>query len=59
VNRQDVTIFMVEQTAHLELQIAAYAYVLQTGRIALDGPARELMDDPHTRDVYLGRGQLG
>jgi branched-chain amino acid transport system ATP-binding protein len=59
VNRQGVTIFMVEQNAHLALQIADYAYVLQTGRIALDGPARELIDDPHIRDVYLGGGQLG
>jgi branched-chain amino acid transport system ATP-binding protein len=59
VNRQGVTIFMVEQNAHLALQIADYAYVLQTGRIALDGPARALIDDPHIRDVYLGGGQLG
>ena len=58
VNRQGVTIFMVEQNAHLALQVADYAYVLQTGRIALSGPACELIDDPHIRDVYLGGGAL-
>ena len=37
VNKQGITIFMVEQNAHLALQIADYGYVLQTGRIALSG----------------------
>jgi branched-chain amino acid transport system ATP-binding protein len=54
VNKQGITIFMVEQNAHLALQIANYGYVLQTGRIALSGPARELLHDPRIRDAYLG-----
>ena len=54
VNRQGITIFMVEQNAHLALQIADYGYVLQTGRIALSGPARDLLHDPRIRDAYLG-----
>jgi branched-chain amino acid transport system ATP-binding protein len=54
VNRQGVTVFMVEQNAHLALQIADYGYVLQTGRIALSGPARDLLHDPRIRDAYLG-----
>jgi branched-chain amino acid transport system ATP-binding protein len=54
VNKQGITIFMVEQNAHLALQIADYGYVLQTGRIALSGPARELLYDPRIRDAYLG-----
>jgi branched-chain amino acid transport system ATP-binding protein len=58
INREGVTIFMVEQNAHLALQIADYGYVLQTGRIALAGPARDLLDDPHIRDAYLGGGGL-
>jgi branched-chain amino acid transport system ATP-binding protein len=57
VNEQGVTIFMVEQNAHLALQIADYGYVLQTGRIVLSGPARELLSDPRIRDAYLGGGQ--
>ena len=54
VNAQGVTIFMVEQNAHLALQIADYGYVLQTGRIVLSGPARDLLHDARIRDAYLG-----
>ena len=54
VNREGVTVFMVEQNASLALQIAHYAYVLQTGRIILEGPAAELARDPRIRDAYLG-----
>src|SRR6476620_8799801 len=45
---------LVEQNANLALQIADYGYVLQTGRIALSGPARELLHNPQIRDAYLG-----
>jgi branched-chain amino acid transport system ATP-binding protein len=54
VNEQGVTVFMVEQNAHLALQIADHGYVLQTGRIVLSGPARDLLHDPRIRDAYLG-----
>jgi branched-chain amino acid transport system ATP-binding protein len=54
INRDGVTIFMVEQNATLALEIAHHAYVLQTGRIVLDGPAAELRADPRIRDAYLG-----
>src|SRR4051812_24407597 len=54
VNRTGVTVFMVEQNANLALRIADYGYVLQTGRIALSGPARDLLHDPRIRDAYLG-----
>ena len=54
VNKEGVSIFMVEQNASLALEIAHEAYVLQTGRIVLSGPARELKDDPRVRDAYLG-----
>jgi branched-chain amino acid transport system ATP-binding protein len=54
VNKAGVTIFMVEQNANLALRIADYGYVLQTGRIALFGPARDLLHDPRIRDAYLG-----
>lgn len=57
VRDQGTTIFMVEQNAHMALQIADYGYVLQTGRIALSGPARDLLHDPRIRDAYLGGGQ--
>ena len=55
VNRQGVTVFMVEQNAHLALQIADYGYVLQTGRIVLSGPARDLLHDPQDPRRLSGR----
>jgi branched-chain amino acid transport system ATP-binding protein len=45
---------MVEQNASLALQIAHYGYVLQTGRIMLEGPAKDLLGDPRIRSAYLG-----
>jgi branched-chain amino acid transport system ATP-binding protein len=54
VNQEGVSIFMVEQNASLALEIAHEAYILQTGRIVLSGPARALKDDPRVRDAYLG-----
>ncbi|WP_042694745.1 ABC transporter ATP-binding protein, partial [Azospirillum sp. B506] len=57
INRQGVSIFMVEQNANLALQIAHRGYVLQTGRIVLSGPAADLARDPQIRDAYLGGAQ--
>ena len=54
INQEGVSVFMVEQNASLALEIAHEAYVLQTGRIVLSGPARMLKDDPRVRDAYLG-----
>ena len=54
INKEGVTVFMVEQNASLALEIAHHAYVLQTGRIVLDGPAAALRSDPRIRDAYLG-----
>ncbi len=56
INQQGVTVFMVEQNANLALQIAHRAYVLQNGRIVLEGPAEALRDNPEVRDAYLGGG---
>ncbi len=57
INRQGVSVFMVEQNASLALQIAHHGYVLQTGRIVLSGAARDLAGDPQIRDAYLGGAQ--
>lgn len=54
INKQGTAVFMVEQNASLALSIAHRAYVLQTGRIALEGPAKQLLHDPRIRDAYLG-----
>jgi branched-chain amino acid transport system ATP-binding protein len=54
INKQGITIFMVEQNANLALQIAHHGYVLQNGRIVLSGPAQSLLDSPEVQDAYLG-----
>jgi branched-chain amino acid transport system ATP-binding protein len=54
INKQGVSVFMVEQNASLALQIAHYGSVLQTGRIVLSGTARALLADTRIRDAYLG-----
>ena len=54
INRAGTTILLVEQNANMALHVAARACVLETGRITLAGPARELLDDPRVRDAYLG-----
>ena len=54
INKEGTTVFMVEQNASLALEIAHHAYVLQTGRIVLDGAAATLRSDPRIRDAYLG-----
>lgn len=54
INGQGTGIFMVEQNASLALQIAHRGYVLQTGRIVLEGKAADLLSDPRIRDAYLG-----
>ena len=55
INKDGTAIFMVEQNASLALRIAQYGYVVQTGRIALHGPAQDLLTNPAIRDAYLGQ----
>jgi branched-chain amino acid transport system ATP-binding protein len=54
IRRQGTTVLMVEQNAHLALQMADRGYVMETGRIVLAGAARELMTNDHVRRAYLG-----
>ena len=54
INAQGVTILLVEQNAPMALGIADHGYVLESGRIVLDGPGRELLDDERVRRAYLG-----
>jgi branched-chain amino acid transport system ATP-binding protein len=58
INRQGVTIFMVEQNAAMALSIAHRAYVLQTGQVVLTGTAAELRENPAIREAYLGELQV-
>jgi len=54
-----VTILLVEQNARAALEVADHAYVLETGEIALQGPARELAGDARVIDTYLGTAARG
>ena len=58
INRQGVTIFMVEQNAAMALSIAHRAYVLQTGQVVLSGSAAELRENEQIREAYLGEMQV-
>lgn len=51
---QGLTLLLAEQAVELALEIADHAYVLQTGRTVLDGPARALADDADVQRIYLG-----
>jgi branched-chain amino acid transport system ATP-binding protein len=54
INKEGVSVILVEQNAELALDLAHYGYVLETGRIALHGKGRELKDNDHVRKAYLG-----
>jgi branched-chain amino acid transport system ATP-binding protein len=54
VNARGVTVLLVEQNARMALEIAHRAYVLETGRIIMSGPAKELADRPEVKKAYLG-----
>ena len=54
IQREGTTVLMVEQNAHMALQLATRAYVMETGRVTLEGPARELAANQHVKQAYLG-----
>jgi len=56
INRQGTTVLLVEQNALMALEVAQRAYVIQTGRVVLHGPASSLIEDPSIRRAYLGEG---
>jgi branched-chain amino acid transport system ATP-binding protein len=54
INADGTTILLVEQNAHMALEVAHHAYVLEVGRIAMSGPAQELARSDEVRKAYLG-----
>ena len=54
VHRQGVTVLLVEQNAQRALEMADRAYVLDSGELVLQGPARELLSDARVQEAYLG-----
>ncbi len=55
INRQGVTILLVEQNANMALKIADLAYVLETGHITMSGTGAELLADEKVKEAYLGK----
>lgn len=55
INKQGVTILLIEQNANMALRIADQGYVLETGRISLTGSGRELLADESVKAAYLGK----
>ena len=55
VNKQGITILLVEQNAKMALAVSDRAYVLETGTITIEGDAQQLLNDPRVKKAYLGQ----
>jgi branched-chain amino acid transport system ATP-binding protein len=56
---QATTIILVEQNARMALQIAHYAYVMENGKIVMEGRAEDLIENPDVKEFYLGMAATG
>lgn len=54
INAEGKTVLLVEQNAYAALSVAHYAYILEVGRVVLEGPGRELLENPKVKEAYLG-----
>jgi len=54
INKEGITVLLVEQNVRHSLSISNQAYVLKNGRIALQGKGKELLEDKHVKEAYLG-----
>lgn len=54
INQNGVTILLVEQNAHISLQVAHRGYVIETGRVVLEGESSRLLEDDYVKKAYLG-----
>jgi len=54
INKEGTTILLVEQNARLALKFAQRAYVLENGRLVLQGPSTDLLTNPEVKKAYLG-----
>ena len=59
INRQGTGVLLVEQNARAALSVAHYGYVLENGRLVLEGTGPELLTHPHLREAYLGGDTAG
>ena len=60
INEEEkTTILLVEQNASLALQVATYGYIMEMGKVVLDGPCDKLRENPDVKEFYLGIGEGG
>jgi len=60
INRKEgTTILLVEQNAQIALEVSSYGYIMENGRVVLDGPVERLLSDQDVQEFYLGLGQGG
>ncbi len=60
INRElKTTILVIEQNARVALDISDYAYIMESGKIVLEGPSRELQENPDVKEFYMGMTQGG
>jgi branched-chain amino acid transport system ATP-binding protein len=59
INRSGTTVLLVEQNASMALSIADHGYIMETGKVVMDKPAKELLEDEDVQEFYLGTGGEG
>lgn len=59
INEQGTSVLLVEQNAMMALSIASHGYIMETGKIVMDKPAADLLDDDDVKEFYLGIGEEG
>ncbi len=60
INKNEgTTILLVEQNAQMALSVSSYGYIMENGRVVLDGPVERLVNDPDVQEFYLGMGAGG
>ena len=59
INEQGTSVLLIEQNAMMALSIAAFGYVMESGKVVMDGPAKKLLDDEDVQEFYLGLGGEG
>ncbi len=57
INRQGTSVLLVEQNAMMALSIASHGYIMEIGKMVMDGPSSELLQDEDVREFYLGIGE--
>ena len=58
IHKEGTTILLIEQNAHMALSVAHRGYVLETGKIVMQGPAKELLESEEVKNAYLGGAEV-